>query len=129
MQRDKFVLPRPVAQPSRKKFTSRNPEASEGKSSRQEDGAPDDAKKNDVDQQIGNVIFLVEVGVLVPGDAGVIVHRTQKHLGIAGGKWPGCNGDNRSGPFSEEWTDILDCGYAGLRSGRYVGDDDAPQVS
>src|SRR5579863_6247807 len=54
-----------------------NASAAKGKSRGQRERAHDDAQNNNVHEQVGDVVFLIEVGVLVPGDAGDQIQRTE----------------------------------------------------
>src|ERR1700678_1337955 len=74
VERNEFVLVGAAKNRAGKVAPQHNASSAEGYSSSQRDGADNNAEKNNVDQQVGDIIFLVEVGVLVPGDAGVIIH-------------------------------------------------------
>src|ERR1700733_2998422 len=91
-----------------KKPPQKNACTAEGNSSSQRYGSHDDAQKDDVDQQVGDVVFLVEVRVLVPGNAGRPIHCTQQSLRVTLGNRTGGNGDDRPRAFIEEWANIFD---------------------
>ena len=88
----------------------------------------DAAEKNNVDQQVGDVVFLVEIRVLVPGDAGIPVDSTQKRLRIARGEWSAYDGDDGSGTFVEKWANIFDRCHASLGLGGMMCGIDAAEM-
>src|ERR1022692_2283280 len=102
--------------------------AAEGDSGGQRYCTHDDAQKNNVDQQIGNVVLLVEISVLVPGNAGVPVHRAQKRLGVALGKRSGDDRDDRSRALIEERADIFHGCNPRFGLGRMMGGINTAQV-
>src|SRR5580698_4065377 len=93
----------------------KNASAAKGDSSSQRYRSHDDAEKNDVDQQIGDVVFLVEVRVLVPGNAGRPVHRTQQSLRVAFGNRARGNCNDWPRALIEEWANVFDRISSGRR--------------
>jgi len=75
VQRNELSLFGATENRTRKIAPQQHARAAEGNSRRQRYCAHDDAEKNDIDQQVGNIVFLVEIRILIPRHAGVVVHR------------------------------------------------------
>ena len=115
VQRNELGLVSSTKNPARKISPHQHACATECHSGRQRYGTDDDAQENDVDQQIGNVIFLVEISILIPGDAGVVVDCTQQRLRIALRQRARSNRHDRPSALVEEWADIFYVSHARLR--------------
>jgi len=108
--------------------TQENTGAAERDSHRQRDRTHNDAQKNSVDQQVRDVVLLVEIRVLIPRDAGLVVHRTQKHLCVALRKRAGCDRDDRARALIKKRANIFDSLHSSLRLRCVIGGVNAAQM-
>src|SRR5580658_358333 len=113
---------------TRKIAPQENASAAERYSRRQRYRTHKNAQQNNVDQQVGDVVLLVEISVLVPGDADIPVHRAQKSLRVALRKRTSRNGDDRPSALVEKRSDVLDGSDPGLRLSGVVSGIDATQM-
>src|SRR5882757_6863309 len=114
VERNEFGLIGSAKNRAREKSSQQNPRATEGHSGRQRESAHDDAQDNDVHQQVRNIVLLVEISILIPSDAGVVVHGAEKRLGVALRKRSGCDRNDGPGALIKEWADVFNGGNSSL---------------
>src|SRR5271165_3440906 len=128
VERNELGLVSPTENRTGKITPQKHASSAKRNSRRQGDRAHDDAQKNDVHQQVGDVVLLVEVCVLVPGNADIPVHRTQKRLRVALGKRASSDCDDRPRALIEKWTNIFDGCNPRLRLSGMMGSINAAQM-
>src|SRR5579863_5683475 len=96
VQRNELCLIGTAENRTRKIAPQENASAAERYSRRQRYRTHENTQQNNVHQQVGDVVLLIEIRVLVPGDADIPVHRSQKSLRVALRKRTSRNGDYRT---------------------------------
>ena len=72
-----------IEQSVRKKAPSQYPDAPKSDARHDGEGSNDEAKIDDVDDQVAGIIFSREESILVPGDVGFVIYRSEKRFGLA----------------------------------------------
>src|SRR5258708_11571850 len=128
VERNEFSLVGTAKNRAWKKSSQQNPSAAEGNSCGERQPDDDDAQNDDVHQQVGNVVLLVEISIFIPGDAGVIVHGAKQRLGITLRQRTGRDGDDWSSALGEKRPDVYNSGDSGLGWGSVMSGINAPQM-
>ena len=88
--------------PLRQNVIQEDPNASKGESCHAGEHDEDSAQQENVHQQVRQIIFLALIGVLVPGDVGFVVHRTQQRARFSGRNRAGRDHDDGTGALVED---------------------------
>ena len=83
MQRDEFCILFAVEKSFRDDALNEYPQAAKCETSNQREDHEYGAEYEGIPHQVANVVLLVEKSILVPGDVGFVVDRSEQRLGFA----------------------------------------------